>query len=68
VSLITDATLSLTTIGLASGAGTTSGREVSVVPTKQQITAVLAQFEANTADGGVLSGTNTPCVPQKENS
>jgi hypothetical protein len=28
--------------------------------------AVLAQ--ANTADGGVLSGTNTLCVPQKENS
>jgi hypothetical protein len=24
--------------------------------------------EANTADGGVLRGTNTPCVPQKENS
>jgi len=29
----------------------------NVAATKQQLT----------ADGGVLSGTNTPCVPQKEN-
>jgi len=52
VSLITAATLSLTQ---------RSGDETADYGSTGAV-------EANTADGGVLRRTNTPCVPQKENS